>query len=495
MLRPIDRCPCSGGTQPRFLQPLLLALILEAPEHGYGLRTRLQGLGLFPEGEPDMTGIYRALRDMVKNGVLTVAAEKGAGPDRRRYVATDRGRECLERWARSLGGTRTRLNGVLAVLERTRAAIDPPAGAEPASACGRAGTDLTAGPLGLSRDDDLAVLAPLVEEAGEEADFLKTVFLRARAGLPPRREDALRLLSYASGSPEARSLTRAARFMARLAAGDTATVWAAVGVDRAPCPMNCRFCAFGERWKVVDRPHVLKDDRVLATALRLVGEGAAWIVLRTTEDFGQERLRGLFRKVAARLPQGRVLVANTGECDLMSLAALRESGVDCVYHALRLGEGVDTPFDPEKRKDHLSRVGRAGLGLAHLVEPLGPEHGNGEIADVLLTALGAGACVCGVMARSNVPGTPYGESAGVDTQRFAEVVATVRLLSGTRVRHVCVHPHPAEALDAGGNVVVVETGAIPRDREEAGEEWRGFTVADARESLERAGYRVLTRLW
>ena len=68
---------------------------------------------------------------------------------------------------------------------------------------------------------------------------MEQVRRRAMAGELPRREDVLRLLAYAPHSPQAAFLGRIARGVAREVAGDTARVWAAVGVDCAPCPMNC----------------------------------------------------------------------------------------------------------------------------------------------------------------------------------------------------------------------------------------------------------------
>ena len=42
----------------------------------------------------------------------------------------------------------------------------------------------------------------------------------------------------------------------------------------------------------------------------------------------------------------------------------------------------------------------------------------------------------------------------------------------------------------GANVVVVETGAVPRDRKEAEAEWRGFSMEDAKNLFARHGYEA-----
>ena len=58
------------------------------------------------------------------------------------------------------------------------------------------------------------------------------------------------------------------------------------------------------------------------------------------------------------------------------------------------------------------------------------------------------------------------------------------------MQDICVHPASPEALESGANVVVVETGAIPRDVDSAGDAWRGFGISEARSMLEGAGYTV-----
>lgn len=324
----------------------------------------------------------------------------------------------------------------------------------------------------------------------QDRRFMEEVQRRALAGELPRREDLLRLLAFDPESPQTAYLGRLARETARRVAGNRAGVWAAVGVDCAPCSMSCAFCAFGASWGVVREAHEWSTEEIVSTARRYAEEGASWIVLRTTEHYGAARLRKLAKAVRAVLPPTCALVANTGQMTVEEIRCLGEAGVSVMYHALRLGEGRDTPFDPAERIRVLACIREAGLELAHLVEPLGPEHGNEEIADVLLEALKAGAQICGVMARSNVPGTPFEGCGRVSDARLAQIAAVVRLCGGKRTPYVCVHPPVPRAVDWGANVVVVETGAIPRDRKEADGDWRGFSMADAGDVLVRHGYVV-----
>ena len=116
----LDSCACSGGNLPRFVQPVLLALLAKESMHGYALVQKLEDTGLFSGQMPDVTGCYRMLREMEKTGVLETTPAKGDGPSRRKYAVTALGRRCLNRWISSLSGSRDHLDRVLALLVSAR---------------------------------------------------------------------------------------------------------------------------------------------------------------------------------------------------------------------------------------------------------------------------------------------------------------------------------------------------------------------------------------
>ena len=450
----LDSCACSGGNLPRFVQPVLLALLAKEPMHGYALVQKLEETGLFGPQTPDMTGCYRMLRDMERTGVLESVPDRSAGPQRKTYRVTALGRRCLKRWTASLTRSRDHIESVLDFLHAVREEAAPEACPE------------------------------------EDRLFMEEVRRRAMAGELPRREDILRLLSFAPDSAQEAYLGALSRKVASEVALDRGGVWAAVGVDTAPCPMNCAFCAFGEAWGVVRGVHERSVEDIVAAAKRYGEEGAAWLVLRTTERYGLDRLSALAAAVRAVLPERCLLVANTGQKSGEDIRLLQKAGVRVMYHALRLREGTDTPFDPDERRAALHRIREEGMTLACLVEPVGVEHGDGEIADAMLEAMSAGAEICGVMARSNVPGTPFEGCEEVSEERVARIAAVVRLCGGRRTPFVCVHPPVPQAVAWGANVLVVETGAVPRDGGDAAGDWRGFTLREAAALLRRCGFTV-----
>lgn len=104
----------------RFLQPCLLLMVAESPAHGYDLLERLGAFGF----DRDPGGLYRALRAMEREGLLHSEWDfSAAGPGRRRYQLTPRGRQRLDSWAVSLVETR---RIVEMYLERYQKLVQPP---------------------------------------------------------------------------------------------------------------------------------------------------------------------------------------------------------------------------------------------------------------------------------------------------------------------------------------------------------------------------------
>lgn len=98
-----SNCPCAGASLPRFLQPVILAILLSGPMHGYRLMQRLRQNRFFQDCPPDITGVYRMLKNMEQEGSLIGTRDAGeSGPSRCRYAITDRGTQCLRQWERTL---------------------------------------------------------------------------------------------------------------------------------------------------------------------------------------------------------------------------------------------------------------------------------------------------------------------------------------------------------------------------------------------------------
>lgn len=329
----------------------------------------------------------------------------------------------------------------------------------------------------------------MADKIGELTAFLDEFAIRRSKGEKLCKADILRLLDLDPESPESDFLRDYARNKARRAAQNKGRVWSAAGIEHRSCAMNCHFCSFGEKWGLVHGEYDWPEEDIIEAARRSVAAGASWFTMRTNEIYSVDRLCDLARKIRAAVPGDYALVVNTGELSNEEGARLKAAGVDGVYHTWRLGEGAATVFKPETRLATMKSIVAAGLKLYHMVEPLGPEHANGEIADRIMAADECGSALGGVMARINVPGTPLADSGQVDPKRLSQIIAICRICAGPDTVDICAVPPLRECLEAGANVVTVEVGAIPRsDKTNQKSAWRGFDVADARELLAGAGY-------
>ncbi|MGN1098893.1 MAG: radical SAM protein [Christensenellales bacterium] len=311
---------------------------------------------------------------------------------------------------------------------------------------------------------------------------------QAMAGTPLRRNEIVSLLQIPTGSPDDMRLRQAARRVAMSKSNGRAYIWSAIGADYAPCPMNCRFCSFGEEWGIVREPVHYSQEQIVSKASDFVKNGARFVVLRTTEFYSIPELLKLVKEIRSGIPGDYEIIFNTGEFDSDTARQMRESGVSGVYHACRLREGTDTPFAPAIRERTMKSVSGSGLKLISLVEPIGPEHTDEELADNFLRIVDYGAVISGAMARIPVPGTPLGDTDRISDSRLAQIIAVIRLSGGNTVRDVCVHPASDEALKSGANVIVTETGAIPRDKDCADNSWQGIDMCSAGIMLRKAGY-------
>jgi PadR family transcriptional regulator PadR len=95
---------------------LVLLAILDRsaePLYGYQIAKRIEGAG--NEGMPVKQGtLYPVLRTMEENGLLGSQVEPSvAGPPRKYYSITDRGRAVLEDWKAAWTRTRDFVDGTL----------------------------------------------------------------------------------------------------------------------------------------------------------------------------------------------------------------------------------------------------------------------------------------------------------------------------------------------------------------------------------------------
>lgn len=106
-------CHCPHARLERFIEPCLLLLLAERPEHGYQLIERLADSPLGQES-PDPGLVYRTLRRLEELGVVMSEWETGGvGPARRLYQLTPEGIDYLAAWRRQIEDNISRLQSFL----------------------------------------------------------------------------------------------------------------------------------------------------------------------------------------------------------------------------------------------------------------------------------------------------------------------------------------------------------------------------------------------
>lgn len=112
-------CACSGKTLGRLVQPAVMALLCRQPLHGYLIVRQLGQLAMFASQRPDPTGVYRQLKAMEDDGLVSGTWDVGdGGPAKRRFELTQRGHACLRQWRQTLDAYAHDILDLLTTIDR-----------------------------------------------------------------------------------------------------------------------------------------------------------------------------------------------------------------------------------------------------------------------------------------------------------------------------------------------------------------------------------------
>jgi len=122
-----EQCACTGRTLTRFVRPAVLALLAQAPAHGYDLLQRLREFKMFSEAPPDASGVYKTLRAMTDEGLVSGEWDTpDAGSARRPFTLKRKGRQCLAKWAATLDSYQKQLREMSAFVNAATGGKKPP---------------------------------------------------------------------------------------------------------------------------------------------------------------------------------------------------------------------------------------------------------------------------------------------------------------------------------------------------------------------------------
>lgn len=110
-------CTSKSHKMERFLEVCLLLLLYDEAGYGYGLIEQLEYFG-FSKDELNVSTLYRTLRKMEKEGLVSSLWEEGGqGPRRRVYEITDSGKRNLDQWIKILEIRKARIEKLVLKYE------------------------------------------------------------------------------------------------------------------------------------------------------------------------------------------------------------------------------------------------------------------------------------------------------------------------------------------------------------------------------------------
>jgi biotin synthase len=304
------------------------------------------------------------------------------------------------------------------------------------------------------------------------------------------RKELIQLLSLPPDSVESYLVMAEANRISKALTGNRAEVHAQLALNVAPCPCNCLFCAFAQKNKVFSAETRLTSEEAVAYAQQFEKDGANAVFVMTTTQYPLGLFLEISREIRKNLDPRTMLIANVGDQSLVDARKIKDAGYSGVYHALRLREGIDTSLSPEMRKKSIHNFQEAGLGVGTCVEPVGPEHTDEELADMILFTASLDPSFSGAARRIPIPGTELAARGSISELRMAEIVASTRLGMPITVLGNCTHEPCTLGGLAGANLFWAEVGANPRDTKEKTEEGRGETVESCHTIFRECGWDV-----
>lgn len=318
-------------------------------------------------------------------------------------------------------------------------------------------------------------------------DILK----KSEEGCHLSRQELVYLLSLATDGGETYKVMAQANRISKEVSLGKAEIHAQFAVNLAPCNCKCLFCSFASINDIFNRSTELTSEQAVSYACQFESDGANAVFLMSTAQYPIELFLEISKEVRDRLKPETTLIANVGDQSLKNAVKLKEAGFAGVYHALRLREGIDTSLSAEGRKQSIYNFKEAGLEVGTCVEPVGPEHTNEELAEMIEFTASFAPAFSGAARRISIPGTKIAQRGMISELRMAQIAAVTRLGMPRTVTGNCTHEPCTLGAIAGANLFWAEVGANPRDIEAKTEEGRGETVKSCRSLFQESGWDIL----
>lgn len=303
---------------------------------------------------------------------------------------------------------------------------------------------------------------------------------KSRSGDVLSRDELVYLLSLPPDCVETYRVMAEANRLSKELSKNKAEIHAQFALNLAPCSCDCLFCSFAAINNIFQKTTELSPEEATAYARQFENDGANAVYMMTTARYPFERFLEMTREVKKNLNPETALIANVGDQILTNAVRLKEAGFLGVYHAVRLREGIDTRLSVKQRRQSILTFQEAGLMVGTCIEPVGPEHTNEELADMIVFTASINPAYSGAARRIPLPGTAIAKRGAITELRMAQIVAITRLGMPRSVLGNCTHEPCTLGAIGGANLFWAEVGANPRDSVEKTEEGRGESVCSCR---------------
>ena len=322
-------------------------------------------------------------------------------------------------------------------------------------------------------------------------DELEALCDRVLDGGEATREELRAVMEVQPDTPSAKLLRQTERALARRGNGGFGYIYAQIGLDANPCPGNCHFCDFAACNGKVRGSAEVPLDLVLHCCDLFAEEGVHLVSLMTSAAYDFDAYLAVVERARAAVGDDVAIMANTRDISFDDALNLKEAGADCIYHAVRLGEGTITGFDERARWESLDNARAAGLAVSTAVGPvyqsegpLSPYRQTGEqIIERIYRVLAYDPICSGVTGLHAVEGTKMAHVKPFEQGKMRVIGGAFQLAARGAIPH-------------GGcsSIPWVDAGLDPRARGFSSDDDRlRSRIAEARERLARDKWQLAPR--
>ena len=289
-------------------------------------------------------------------------------------------------------------------------------------------------------------------------------------------------------SKEAAVIQWAAYEISQKVSGGKAEVHAQLGLDASPCSKDCKFCSFAAGNGIRKEKFELSMDEILKFAYTAAEEQVGYVLYLTTADYEFEKILEAVERTKEAIGKNYPVLTCTGDMTCEQFKQLKAAGANGIYHALRLGEGIDTTISPQTRKQTIEIAHSIGLKHCTTMEPIGPEHTPEQLAELTTYIRSTNPVYGGAWRRGELCCTSRPMNT-INESVLAHYTSVFRIAASQNM-HTMLSANSTLLARCGANAVCAELGANPRDDALLTEEGCGLSISEAKRIFKESGWEL-----